>query len=456
MFRKVGERATVRDDRTARRRYQAVVIGSVPSAMAVERNPSRTEKSARSNRLVQLKVDVPLVLALIALMVLGLIILYSASYDYSYFYYKGDGSRIFTRQLTWMGLGSVALLGMMFVNYHIWRKLAVVGMVVTLGALVLVLALDLMLNNAVRTLIKGSIQPSELAKLMMVIYLSVWLHAKRDQLHQLSFGLIPLGGILGITGSLILLQPDLSATITVVMLGVLMFFLAGAEMRQMLILLVVGLAVGFVVINLNPTGSTRITEYWAGLQDPTNGSYQIRRSFEAFVRGGWVGLGVGNSETKLTGLPVPPTDSIFAVVGEETGVMGCLGLLGLYSVVLWRGMRIAFRAPDQMGMLLAAGATLWLSMEAFINMAVMVNILPFAGNALPFVSAGGSSLVTSMAAMGLILNVSRSSEMKKEGDGKLFHAVVNLRGGDRRGRVSGNSRVASPAEPVRRSERPRR
>ena len=184
----------------------------------------------------------------------------------------------------------------------------------------------------------------------------------------------------------------------------------------------------------------------AGLRDPIQGSYHVRRALEAFVKGGWFGLGIGNSDTKLTGLPVPPTDSIFAVVGEETGVFGATVLVALYVVFLWRGLAIARRAPDILGSLMAAGLTLWISMEAFINMAVMVNLAPFAGNALPFISAGGSNLIVSLAAVGILMNISRLSLQRKEANEKVFDAVVDLRRRDRRRRVPGSGGSAGAAK----------
>jgi cell division protein FtsW len=131
------------------------------------------------------------------------------------------------------------------------------------------------------------------------------------------------------------------------------------------------------------------------------------------VKGGWLGVGIGKADTKHTGLPVPPTDSIFAVIGEETGVIGSAFTLGLYTLLLWRGMEIARRAPDLLGSLLAGGLTLWVAMEAYINMAVILGLVPFAGNALPFVSSGGSSLVSSLVAMGIVMSVSRVSEREE-------------------------------------------
>ncbi len=217
---------------------------------------------------------------------------------------------------------------------------------VTIFLLVCVFIANEVLNGASRTLYRGSIQPSELAKLVIIIYLSVWLFARREQLSNIQFGLIPLAVILGILGGLIVSQPDLSAMVMIFCLGGLMFFLAGGELRQIGLLLIVALLVGWLIVQISPTASLRIHDYIAGLKDPTKGSAHVLWSFEAFVKGGWLGVGIGKAETKLIGLPVPPTDSIYAVVGEETGVLGALGLVFLYGVLLWRGLTIARRAPD--------------------------------------------------------------------------------------------------------------
>jgi cell division protein FtsW len=169
----------------------------------------------------------------------------------------------------------------------------------------------------------------------------------------------------------------------------------------------------------------------------------VRRALESFANGGWFGVGIGKGEAKLTGLPVPHTDSIFAVVGEETGVVGAVGLIGLYILLLWRGLSIARRAPDGLGRLLAAGLTLWIVLEAIINMAVIVNLVPFAGNALPFISSGGSNLMVSLAGIGILLNISRLAEREREDKGRSFGAVVNLRRRDRRRSVSRSGGAAA-------------
>jgi len=370
---------------------------------------------------------------------------YSASWDYSFLLFNSP-NYIFTRQVLWLILGVGAAVFLTFMDYHWWRRLAVPAMAVAVVSLIAVLFISDVRHGAVRTLMGGSIQPSELAKLVTVIYLAVWLYTKQEYLSDINFGLMPLAGILGFLGGLIFVQPDLSAVITILFLGGTLFFLAGGDLRQIGIMMLVAILVGWLVVAVNRTGGERVASYLVGLKDPTNASYHVQRSLEAFVNGGWLGVGIGNAQTKLTGLPVPPTDSIFAVIGEETGVLGSTVLVVLYVVLMWRGLRIARRAPDQLGTLLAAGLSLWISMEALVNMAVMINLLPFAGNALPFISAGGSNLVVSLAAIGILMNISRLSVRVKEEEGRSFVAVVDLRGRNRRRRVSRSRRAAGTEE----------
>jgi cell division protein FtsW len=381
--------------------------------------------------------DVPLLLAVISLILFGILMVYSASADYSFQVY-GSPTYIFMRQLRWLGLGSLVMIFLAWMDYHWWKKFALPLMAVAIFALVAVLIIQDTRLGSVRSLFRGSIQPSELAKFGIVIYLSIWLNNRRDMLKNIYLALIPLGVIMGIVGGLIALQPDLSAVVTIGILGAMMFFLAGGELKQFLFMMALGFIVGAIVLRsgIFPTGPDRVNSFLAGLKDPLQYSEHVRRSLEAFMRGGWIGVGIGKSQTKLNGLPFPHTDSVFAVVGEETGLLGAVLLVSLFLVLMWRGWVIARKAPDGLGMLLAGGLAFWLSLEAFINMLVMVGLLPFAGNALPFISAGGSNLLVVMASVGILLNISRMSEKSKQQQEKGFNAVVNLRGGDRRRRVS--------------------
>lgn len=385
--------------------------------------------------------DLPLVVTVIALLIFGLVMMFSASWDYSLSQY-GSPMYMFERQVMWLGIGLVAAAALSLIDYHHWRKLIVPAMGLTILLLIAVLLANEIRLGAKRALYEGSYQPSELAKLVTVIYLSVWLFAKREMLHDINLGLVPLGVILGVVGGLIYQQPDLSAAGTVLLMGGLLFFLAGGALKQIGVLLVVAVVAGWLVVQISPTGHERVAEFLAGLRDPTQASYHVQRSFEAIVNGGWIGVGIGRAESKMTGLPVPPTDSIFAVIVEELGAIGALGLIAMYAGLVWRGLLIARRAPDMLGTLLATGLVLWIGIEAAINMMVMVGLLPFAGNALPFVSAGGSNLVSSLAAVGILLNISRQrGEVSNEEEWRSYSAAVDLRRWNGRRRVSRRRRV---------------
>ena len=401
-----------------------------------------SSKPARSAR----SVDVPLVLTVIALAVFGLIMLYSASFDFSFNEY-GSSTYMFVRQVKWLGLGIVVAFVLSLFDYHHWRKIVLFAMLVAIVLLITVLIINEIRLGASRSLFEGSYQPSEISKLVTVIYLSVWLYAKRQFLHDIKLGLIPLGVILGIIGGLIYLQPDLSAAGTVLILGGLLFFLAGADIRQIILLLIAAVLMGWVVVQFSATGQDRVGSFLIGLQDPIHSSYHVQRSLEAVIKGGIFGVGLGQADTKLTGLPFAPTDSIFAVVVEELGLFGAVLLMTLYAALVWRGLVIARRASDMLGTLLASGITFWIGMEALINMAVMVGLMPFAGNALPFISAGGSNLVSMLCGIGIILNISRQSGeknvRKEENEWRSFGAVIDLR------RRNGRRSVSRP----RRSQR---
>lgn len=388
-------------------------------------------RAGQGTRPVRLGIDIFLVLIVSTLLIFGLLMVYSASTDYSMTVLGQAPTFMFTRQLVFMGLGIAVAILLTFIDYHLYKKLAIPAILGTIVLLFLVLAVSEVINNAARTIFQGSGQPSEIAKLVTVLYLSVWLYARRDQLGDYSFGLLPLAIILGVLGGLIFLQPDLSAAITIFLLGGLLFFLAGGEMRQIALILAVGLVVSWLVFRFHPTGHQRVSDYLISVRDLTQAPMHLSRSLEALVKGGWFGVGLGRADTKLTGLPVPPTDSIFAVVGEETGLLGAALVVGLFVLLMWRGLKIAQNAPDGLGRLMAAGLSLWIAVEAFINMAVIVGLVPFAGNALPFISAGGSNLLVSLAAVGILLNISRVSARARETEKSTFDAVVDMRRRDR-------------------------
>jgi len=390
--------------------------------------------------------DLILVAIVIALGIFGLLMLYSASPDYSLRTFK-SADFIIKKQFFFMALGTLVAFILSRIDYHVWQKYAIPMMGVIIFMLIAVLFTNDERNNALRTFFGGSVQPSEFAKIATIIYLSIWLYSKQEHLHNIQLGLFPLAVILGVIGGLIFIQPDLSAAVTIFVLGGLLFYLAGGEMRQLILFSIVALAAGWVVVQFSPTGRTRIASYIAGLKNPLNSSDHVLWSLDAIVRGKFFGVGIGKATTNWIGLPFAATDSIFAVIVEELGLCGALGLISLYAALAWRGLKIAGKAPDSLGSMMAAGLTFWIVIEAAINMAVMVGLLPFAGNALPLVSAGGSNLISTLAAIGILLSISRQSGQKiaEGGERKSYSASVDLRRRDRRRSLPSTRRPANHA-----------
>lgn len=369
---------------------------------------TQSEPSVRK-KMFGLPIDGMLIVVVGALVGFGLLMVYSTTFDWSYRAYD-DAAFIFLRQVGWLGVGLIAMTTTALMPYRWWRRLAVLLMGVTLLLLILVLLFGSTRFNAQRSFFNGSVQPSELAKFVTILYLAVWLDSKSDRLHQLGYGIGPFGIIVGVVTALILAQPDLSAAGTVVIIAAILFFVGGADILQMLIVAIAGTLTAFGVLQFYDTGRQRLADYLAGVQDLTQASWHVQQAAIAFVNGGIFGRGLGESHQKFGFLPTPHTDSIFAIVGEELGLVGCVLLIGLFVALAWRGFRIAAGARDQLGALLAAGIVCWVTLEAIINIAVMVGILPFAGNALPFISYGGSSLVVNLSAMGVLLSISRREQ----------------------------------------------
>ena len=218
----------------------------------------------------------PLLVTVVALIVFGLVMLFSSSWDFSLGVYD-DAMHMFNRQLMWLGLGLVIAVMLAFLDYHVWRKYVVIAMAGTILLLVTVLLMNEIRFGAKRSFFEGSVQPSELAKLVSILYLGVWLYAKRQHLHDLSLGLIPLGVILGIVGGLIYQQPDLSAAGTVLILGGLLFFLAGGDLKQIGVLLVVAIVAGWLVASINVTGRERVGEVEVGGRGRCRSARQLDR-----------------------------------------------------------------------------------------------------------------------------------------------------------------------------------
>ena len=400
----------------------------------ISRNFKRTRVST------QLLIDVPLLIAIIILLVFGLLMLYSASWNYSLQAYD-SGTFILLRQMRWVILGLFAMGFLALFDYHRIRIFAPWIIMIVLGIL-MVLLIDFRnigsTTGYTRTLTDGgSGQPSEFAKIAIIIYLASFLSSRKETLNSFAKGTFPALVVIGLPAMLVFLQPDISAAITIAVIGGIMLFISGGNMKHLGVIMFLLVVAGVGGYFFYDKVGIRLAEYIAGIFNPTGASYHIRRAYNAIINGGIFGVGIGKGTAKITGLPFAWTDSIFAVILEETGLVGGIFVIGLYTCILWRGYEIFKKAPDLFGKTLAAGITLWVFMEAALNICVMLNIMPFAGNALPLVSLGGSSMLCTMVALGILLNISRVSAIENSKKGKNEpDAIIDMRGGDWGWRVS--------------------
>jgi cell division protein FtsW len=378
-------------------------------------------------------IDYPLIVIVTALLIMGLMMVYSSTFAWSLDLH-GDAAYYLKRQLRWLLIGLAACVIVARLEYHLWSRVSILLMGGSVALLALVLIVGEPTGGAQRTLVGRSVQPSELAKLAVVVYVAHWLSSKGEQIRKLTYGLMPFSILVGLVAARVVLQPDFSTAILVVMTAVAMFYLAGADLLQLFGAFVVGGVAFAVTISRSEHASGRIAAYIAGLRDPISGSsWHLGLALMALGAGGVLGQGLGQGHVPVI---LPHTDSIFAVLGEELGLIGCLLVIGLYAGLSYRGFRIASQAADGFGAMLAAGVTCWLTFQAFIHAAVITGIIPFTGIPLPFISSGGSSLVTCLTGVGLLLSVSRGSIQK----GRVDDASVALRGRDRGPRLSRSSR----------------
>jgi cell division protein FtsW len=399
-------------------------------------------KKTKARRL-DLDFDYMLVLSLAGLVTIGLMMVYSATFDWSY-QSRGSSFGIASRQFLWVVLGLAALIGFALIPYDWWQTVAIPVMVLTLLLLILVLFFGDVKFGARRSFLDGSIQPAELAKLGVIIYVAAWLSSKGDQVRNLTYGLIPYAVLIGIVGGLIMLQPDISTAVLIVMIAVAMFFFAGADVFQLSVGGIVSFVTLLLLIKQLPHASRRLEQFsFAGL-DPESLGHHIRMALIALGSGGLFGVGLGQSEQKLGYLPAPHTDSIFAVVGEEMGFVGCLVVIGLFALLAYRGFRVAMQAPDAFPALMACGITCSLTFQALLNIAVITGLMPFTGIALPFISSGGSAMVVSLASVGLLLSISRGKTVGRRSKRRVqARADLDRRWGNRGTRLSRSGRHSS-------------
>ncbi len=312
-------------------------------------------------------------------------------------------------QEKWTILGVVAMLLTLRVDYRHWRRFSLVGMLIILPLLVIVLKFGINVYGASRWLSFGSFfsfEPSELTKLVLALYIADWLARKGDQVGTFLYGLVPFIILVGVVLGLVLLENDLGTAIIIAGFATAMFFTAGANIIQFLLAMVCGGLI-FLKEAFSSYRFYRIAGFVNPFKDVTGINLQLYQALLALGSGGWFGLGLGNSRQKTGYLPFPYTDSIFPIIGEELGFVGCVVIVMLFLVLAFRGFRLARRTPDLYGALLATGITTWLVLQAMINIGANTGTIPYTGVPLPFISFGGSSLVVSLAAVGVLLNISR-------------------------------------------------
>ncbi len=376
------------------------------------------QESARKRFLDVLKrkrnpVDGMLVAVLIMLLSTGLLVLFSATYYTAQD--RGNAYDEVLKQLFGIGLGTVACVVTSRIPYRLWRQ----GWVVTTGLVLSAILLTLVIIPGVGVYINGSrrwlvlagvsFQPSELAKFAIVLYMATVLSRVGPKVKSLWTGLVPILVVPGITFLLILEQPNLSTAGSIMIVSLILIIMAGAKWRHILLMLVGGVCVGGYYAWSEPYRRRRLMSFTNPFAMMSDEGYQLSQSLIAFGSGGLFGMGLGQGRQKYAYLPYPESDFIFAIVGEDFGLLGCCVVIALFVCLMVVGFRVAMACRDKFGTLLAAGITASITVQAFLNMGVVVGILPTTGLPLPFFSAGGTSVSITMAAMGVLMNISRTA-----------------------------------------------
>lgn len=360
--------------------------------------------------------DLTLFLIILILAGIGIAISYSASAVFAMKHY-GDSFYFLKKQVLWFGLGFVLLLVFQQIDYRIYLKYTKFMLLISLALLILVLIPGIGHNakGSVRWIGYGSLmlQPSEFVKIFMVIYLVKVFSSSTSDNHVIQL-LIPLV-IIAVMFVLIMMQPDFGTAMDLLFVSVFILFVSGFPLFYIIMLFVVSIPMFYLLIYQVDYRRERLMAYLDPWKDRFGNGYHIIQSFIAFKKGGFFGAGLGYGTQKIKRLPEPHTDFIFAVIAEEAGFAGTVLILMLFAAIFWRGVLISLDAPDDFGKLLAIGLSLLIVVQAFINIGVVSGSLPTTGIPLPFISYGGSSLMSSMISMGILLNISRYREVAIEG-----------------------------------------
>ncbi len=356
------------------------------------------------------QIDYYILLAVFVLVVIGMLAVSSASVVLSYDRF-GDNFFYLKRHFVYVAIGLLAMGATSFIDYRFWRKYAYQLMILTIVLLVTVFipGLGQELGGARAWIFLGpiSIQPAEFVKLTFLLYLAAWLERQGEGIRHLQSGFVPFIIIMGTIATLIMLQPDLGTLTIIVAMAAAMFFTAGSSITQ------IGLSLGgivgvfYLMVLVAPYRLQRLLTFLNPKEDCLGAGYQICQSLLGIGSGGLLGVGFGQSKQKYLYLPQAHTDSIFVIMAEELGFIRSALIVLVYAVIGVRGFKIAEKAPDMYGRLVAVGITSWIIFQTFVNIGTTLSIVPLTGVTLPFISSGGSSLIVTLAAVGVLLNISK-------------------------------------------------
>lgn len=391
--------------------------------MSAERELTAQNAQATQNRkrgAIRIgRMDLPFFIIVIILMTFGLVMMFSASYAWGY-YESGDSFIYVRKQLLLAALGIVAMLVISVIDFNHLRRPIVVfglfGMSIALLAMVLVLPS----SGAKRWIDFGFVnfQPSEVAKLAIIILFAYLISVNQHRIKEFKYGVVPFLAALGLVAALVIAEPHLSGTIIICAIGIVMMFVGGVRMKHIMGIALVGIiALVLAVLALMYFKGTgyfmeRIKGFVDPMSDPTDTTWQTYQSLITIGSGGVLGLGLGNSMQKYRFLPESHNDFVFAIVCEELGFVGAMLIIILFALFIFRGFYIASKAPNKFSMMVVVGITVQIGLQALLNIAVVTNSVPNTGISLPFFSYGGTALLMQLAEVGIVLNISRQSNLE--------------------------------------------
>ncbi len=374
-------------------------------------------KQVRSKSQKSGKIDITFLSIVLILLTIGLVMLFSASYAYSLEYHDSSYHFI-SRQALFAVVGVTVMLLVSKIDYHFWRKFAWLAFAISTAMLIILLIMPPMLSgmDVKRWIAIGpiSFQPSEISKFSIILLFSSLIASNYKEMKKVGFMLF-LFAILMITAGLIVAEPHLSATLLILAIGIVLMIVGGLSKRIIAVCSLVGVVgvVGFMLSGAISYVEDRLAYWLDPWADATGKGFQTIQSLLAIGSGGILGRGIGQSRQKYLWVPEPHNDFIFSIVCEELGLIGAIVIIGIFCVLVWRGFYIAMHSKDKFGALLAIGLTFQVGLQAMLNIWVVTNTIPNTGISLPFFSYGGTSLLILLAEMGIVLSVSRGSNIEK-------------------------------------------